>query len=158
MADNALPCEALRCPFVFGSGYDDFCKELANRQQVHAPVGSFLGGFSKSASPNRTVELSGRFISIHATHVGSDNYTAVSRLAAPRLYGDARTSACLMGRDLLFPNRSSRGSTRPHNFLAFRDTAHTGSCDAIPTIEDFAMLRVLTATMLPTAHHEEVVF
>lgn len=115
MADNALPCEALRCPFVFGSGYDDFRKDLANRQQVHAPVGSFLGGFSKSASP-------------------------------------------LMGRDLLFPNRSSRGSTRPHNFLAFRDTAHTGSCDAIPTIEDFAMSRVLTATMLPTAHHEEVVF
>lgn len=32
------------------------------------------------------------------------------------------------------------------------------SCDAIPTIEDFAMSRVLTATMLPTAHHEEVVF
>ncbi len=61
MADNALPCEALRCPFVFGSGYDDFRKDLANRQQVHAPVGSFLGGFSKSASPNRTVELSGRF-------------------------------------------------------------------------------------------------
>lgn len=148
MADNALPCEALRCPFVFGSGYDDFRKDLANRQQVHAPVGSFLGGFSKSASPNRTVELSGRFLA----------YTAVSRLAAPRLYGDARTSACLMGRDLLFPNRSSRGSTRPHNFLAFRDTAHTGSCDAIPTIEDFAMSRVLTATMLPTAHHEEVVF
>ena len=27
---------------------------------------------------------------------------AVSRLAAPRLNGDARTSACLMGRDLLF--------------------------------------------------------
>ena len=60
VADNALPCEALRCPFVFGSGYDDFRKDLANRQQVHAPVGSFLGGFSKSASPNRTVELSGR--------------------------------------------------------------------------------------------------
>lgn len=60
IADNALPCGALRCPFVFGSGYDDFRKDLANRQQVHAPADSFLGGFSKSASPNRTVELDGR--------------------------------------------------------------------------------------------------
>lgn len=148
-----------------------------------------LALFSVVRTVTATVERAAGFISIHATHVGSDNcytprggsrlafafaafillrclctqtsslaYTAVSRLAAPRLYGDARTSACLMGRDLLFPNRSSRGSTRPHNFLAFRDTAHTGNCDAIPTIEDFAMSRVLTATMLPTAHHEEVVF
>lgn len=61
IADNALPCGALRRLFVFGSGYDDFRKDLANRQQVHAPADSFLGGFSKSASPNRTVELSGRF-------------------------------------------------------------------------------------------------
>ena len=45
---------------VFGSGVDDFRQDLANRQQVHAPIGSFLGGFSKSASPNRTVELRGR--------------------------------------------------------------------------------------------------
>ena len=45
---------------VFGSGADDFRQDLANRQQVHAPIGSFLGGFSKSASPNRTVELRGR--------------------------------------------------------------------------------------------------
>lgn len=120
-----------------------------------------LALFSVVRTVTATVERAAGFISIHATHVGSDNcYTprGGSRLAAPRLYGDARTSACLMGRDLLFPNRSSRGSTRPHNFLAFRDTAHTGNCDAIPTIEDFAMSRVLTATMLPTAHHEEVVF
>ena len=60
MADNALPRGALRRLFVFGSGYDDFRKDLANRQQVHAPADSFLGGFSKSASPNRTVELDGR--------------------------------------------------------------------------------------------------
>ena len=46
---------------VFGSGVDDFRQDLANRQQVHAPVGSFLGGFSKSASPNRTVGLDGGF-------------------------------------------------------------------------------------------------
>ena len=39
---------------------NDFRKDLANRQQVHAPADSFLGGFSKSASPNRTVELDGR--------------------------------------------------------------------------------------------------
>lgn len=45
--------------------------------------------------------------------------TAVSRLAAPRLNGDARTSACLMGRDLLFLRQSTRGSTRPHGFLTF---------------------------------------
>lgn len=44
---------------------------------------------------------------------------AVSRLAAPRLNGDARTSACLMGRDLLFLRQSTRGSTRPHGFLTF---------------------------------------
>ena len=60
MADNALPCGALRRLFVFGSGSDDFRKDLANRQQVHAPADSFLGGFSKSASPNRTVELDGK--------------------------------------------------------------------------------------------------
>ena len=48
---------------VFGSGVDDFRQDLANRQQVHAPVGSFLGGFlhKATASPNRTVELDGRF-------------------------------------------------------------------------------------------------
>jgi hypothetical protein len=46
---------------VFGSTHDDFRTDLANRQQVHAPVGSFLGGFSKSASPNRTVGLDGGF-------------------------------------------------------------------------------------------------
>ena len=46
---------------VFGSTHDDFRTDLANRQQVHAPVGNFLGGFSKSASPNRTVGLDGGF-------------------------------------------------------------------------------------------------
>lgn len=114
--------------------------------------------FTLSNRETTFVGLSVRLRLTYQLPCSSLAYTAVSRLAAPRLYGDARTSACLMGRDLLFPNRSSRGSTRPHNFLAFRDTAHTGSCDAIPTIEDFAMSRVLTATMLPTAHHEEVVF
>ena len=38
------------------------------------------------------------------------------------------------------------------------DTAHAGSRSAVPIVEDLAMLRLLTATMLPTAHHEEVVF